>query len=79
MTRTLLPLLLTAITFLVFGGTASAAKLDAPWTGTGPGTITVVPGDAAADPQFDYDYPAASGAWIVQHRRRDDALGPRHV
>jgi hypothetical protein len=55
--RTLLPLLL--LTF-VFTGSASAAKLDAPWTGTGPGTLTTAPG---ADLQFDYDYPAASGAW----------------
>jgi hypothetical protein len=58
--RTLLPLLLLSF---VFTSSASAAKLDAPWTGTGPGTIKSVAGGAAADPQFDYDYPAASGAW----------------
>jgi hypothetical protein len=36
--RALLPILLTVISFLLFGGTASAAKLDAPWIGGGDGT-----------------------------------------
>jgi hypothetical protein len=58
--RTLLPLLLT---FAVFTGTASAAKLDAPWTGSGSGTTKVVSTGAAADPQFDYSVNDYSGAW----------------
>jgi hypothetical protein len=58
--RTLLPLLLT---FVAFTGSASAAKLDAPWTGSGPGTTKVVSNGVAADPQFDYLLNDFSGAW----------------
>src|SRR3954467_11050390 len=58
--RTLLPLLLT---FVAFTGSASAAKLDAPWTGSGPGTTKVVSNGVAADPQFDYLLNDYSGAW----------------
>src|ERR1700754_1832537 len=63
MNRALLPALLTLIAFLLFGGTASAAKLDSPWQGTGPGTLKNVGDGGAADPQFDYDLSAFSGAW----------------
>jgi hypothetical protein len=58
--RTLLP---AALSLLLLTSSASAAKLDTPWTGSGPGTTKVVADGTSADPQFDYDYPAASGAW----------------
>ena len=65
MTRTLLslPLLLT---LALFTGSASAAKLDAPWTGTGSGTATVVSNGVAADPQFDYSTVGA-GTWTFSN------------
>jgi hypothetical protein len=66
--RALLPLLLTVITFLLFGGSASAAKLDAPWIGTGSGTIKVVGDGGAADPQLDHQVNATSGAWTFSAR-----------
>ena len=62
MIRTLLPLL-TLITFGLFSGAASAAKLDGPWTGSGSGTTKVVSNGVAADPQFDYNVNDFSGAW----------------
>src|SRR3954452_21765717 len=58
--RTLLPALFAV---LLFTGSASAAKLDAPWTGSGTGTTKVVADGAAAEPRLDYNVNAYSGAW----------------
>jgi hypothetical protein len=60
--RTLLSLPLILLIVLLFTGSADAAKLDAPWAGSGTGTAKVVANGAAADPQFDYSTVGA-GSW----------------
>ena len=58
----LLPLVVGALA--VAAQPAAAAKLDAPWTGSGPGTLKPVPAGADADAQLDYQAPGAySGSW----------------
>ena len=60
MIRALLPAVLS---LLLFTSSASAAKLDAPWTATGPGTTKVVSDGTTADPRLDYSVNAFDGAW----------------
>ncbi len=60
MIRALLP---AALSLLLFTSSASAAKLDAPWTATGPGTTNVVSDGTTADPRLDYSVNAFDGAW----------------
>src|SRR5689334_17019691 len=60
--RTLLSLPLILLIVLLFTGSADAAKLDAPWAGSGTGTTKVAANGAAADPQFDYGTVGA-GSW----------------
>ena len=58
----LLPLVVGALA--VAAQPAAAAKLDTPWTGSGPGTLKPVPAGADADAQLDYQAPGAfSGSW----------------
>ena len=57
-------LLAVSMALLLVPASASAAKLDTPWTGVGNGTLTVVGGNATTDPKFDYNAPGAtSGDW----------------
>lgn len=60
--KTLLPLLAAGAALLV-AQPASAAKLDTPWAGSGPGTISQVSNGTTADPQFDYKSTLFSGSW----------------
>jgi hypothetical protein len=48
-------------------GSASATtiKLDAPWTGSGTGTATVVSNGTTAPPRFDYNVNAYNGTWTT--------------
>jgi HYR domain-containing protein len=55
-------LLLAAAILLTTARPAAAAKLDAPWAGSGPGTAKVVADGATASPRFDY-LTASSGNW----------------
>ena len=58
----LLPLVAGALA--VAAQPAAAAKLDTPWTGSGPGTLKPVPAGADADAQLDYQAPGAfNGSW----------------
>ena len=55
---------LTAATVLAFAGTAQAAAPDAPWSGSGTATTTLVnDGTTALDPQLEYDVTGMSGNW----------------
>jgi hypothetical protein len=57
-------LLLSVIALLfVSTGSASAAKLDGPWTGGGTGTTKIVSNGVTDDPQFDYNVNDFSGSW----------------
>src|SRR4051794_15879693 len=58
------PLLLCIAAFLlVTARPAAAAKLDAPWAGSGTATTKVASDGAAADPEFDYAAKGFSGSW----------------
>ena len=55
---------LTAATVLAFAGTAHAASPDAPWSGSGTATTTVInDGTTAVDPQMEYSVTGMSGEW----------------
>jgi hypothetical protein len=65
--KSLLRALLATVAALVLlpavSASAATIKLDAPWTGSGTGTTTVVSNGATADPRFDYNVNAYTGSW----------------
>ena len=71
------PLLLTATIMALTAGSASAAKLDTPWAGSGTGATKVVANGTAADPQFDYDATGNfDGSWTFNATAASDRAVP---